>query len=221
MERYHISGVPIIREDGTLVGILTNRDLRFELRMDQKIGDVMTKDKLITVPVGTTLNEARAILQRHRVEKLPVVDESFHLKGLITVKDIQKAIRYPQAAKDNIGRLRVGAAIGATRDFMERAAELVNGRVDVLVIDTAHGHSTRVIEAVKQVKNAFPEVDLVAGNISTAEAARELIEAGVDAVKVGQGPGRYALPVLSAALEYRRSPLLPRAHRWLATQRYR
>ena len=189
MERYHISGVPIVREDGTLVGILTNRDLRFEMRLDQKIGDVMTKDKLITVPVGTTLNEARAILQRHRVEKLPVVDESFHLKGLITVKDIQKAIRYPQAAKDNIGRLRVGAAIGATRDFMERAAELVQGRVDVLVIDTAHGHSSRVIEAVKQIKNAFPEVDLVAGNVSTAEATRELIEAGVDAIKVGQGPG--------------------------------
>jgi IMP dehydrogenase len=189
MERYHISGVPIVREDGTLVGILTNRDLRFETRMDQKIGDVMTKDKLITVPVGTTLSEARAILQRHRVEKLPVVDEGFHLKGLITVKDIQKAIRYPQAAKDNIGRLRVGAAIGATRDFMERAAELVKGRVDVLVIDTAHGHSTRVIEAVKQVKNAFPEVDLVAGNVSTAEATRELIDAGVDAIKVGQGPG--------------------------------
>src|SRR5882724_448700 len=189
MERYHISGVPIVREDGTLVGILTNRDLRFELRLDLKVGDVMTKDKLITVPVGTTLNDARAILQRHRVEKLPVVDESFHLKGLITVKDIQKAIRYPQAAKDNIGRLRVGAAIGATKDFMERAAELVRGRVDVLVIDTAHGHSTRVIEAVKAVKNAFPEVDLVAGNVSTAEATRELIEAGVDAVKVGQGPG--------------------------------
>jgi IMP dehydrogenase len=189
MERYHISGVPIVREDGTLVGILTNRDLRFEMRLDQKIGDVMTKEKLITVPVGTTLSEARAILQRHRVEKLPVVDDAFHLKGLITVKDIQKAIRYPQAAKDNIGRLRVGAAIGATGDFMERAAELVKGRVDVLVIDTAHGHSTRVIEAIKRVKNAFPEVDLVAGNVSTAEATRELIEAGVDAVKVGQGPG--------------------------------
>src|SRR5581483_1855664 len=191
MERYHISGVPIVHEDGTLVGILTNRDLRFESRLNLKVGDVMTKgrDKLIVVPVGTTLGEARAILQRHRVEKLPVVDENYRLKGLITVKDIQKAIKYPNAAKDDIGRLRAGAAIGATGDFMERAAELVKGRVDVLVIDTAHGHSTRVIDAVKEIKNAFPEIDLIAGNISTAEGARELIDAGVDAVKVGQGPG--------------------------------
>jgi len=189
MQRYKISGVPIVNDDGKLVGILTNRDLRFEERLDLKIADVMTKENLVTVPVGTTLSEAKKILQRHRIEKLLVVDKDFHLKGLITVKDIQKAIRYPLAAKDSLGRLRVGAAIGATRDFLERAAELIKARVDVLVIDTAHGHSSRVIEAVKRVKGHFPEVDLVAGNVSTAEGARELILAGVDAVKVGQGPG--------------------------------
>jgi IMP dehydrogenase len=189
MERYKISGVPIVKEDGRLVGILTNRDLRFETRLDLSIAEVMTKDNLITVPIGTTLREAEGILQRHRVEKLLVVDEQYHLKGLITVKDIQKAIKYPNAAKDEIGRLRVAAAIGATGDFMERATELVNARVDVLSIDTAHGHSSRVLEAVKQVKRRFPEVDLIAGNVATAEATRALIEVGVDAVKVGIGPG--------------------------------
>jgi IMP dehydrogenase len=189
MKRYKISGVPIIEGNGKLVGILTNRDLRFETRLDLPVSEVMTKENLITVAVGTTLREAEGILQRHRVEKLLVVDENYRLKGLITVKDIQKAIKYPNAAKDEIGRLRVAAAIGATGDFMERAAELVKARVDVLAIDTAHGHTSRVIEAVKRVKNRFPEIDLIAGNVATAEGARELIQAGADAVKCGQGPG--------------------------------
>ena len=189
MRRYKISGVPIVQEGGRLVGILTNRDLRFETRLDLPIEEVMTKENLITVPVGTTLREAEGILQKHRVEKLLVVDDNYHLKGLITVKDIQKAIKYPFAAKDEFGRLRVAAAIGATGDYLERAAELVRARVDVLVIDTAHGHSSRVIEAVRTVKQRFPEVDLIAGNVATAEGTRALIEAGVDAVKVGIGPG--------------------------------
>ncbi len=189
MKRFKISGVPIVAEDGKLVGILTNRDLRFETRLDLSVSEVMTKENLITVPIGTTLREAEGILQKHRVEKLLVVDENYHLKGLITVKDIQKAIKYPHASKDEIGRLRVAAAIGATGDYLERAAELVNVRVDVLAIDTAHGHTSRVINAVKQVKHHFPEVELIAGNVATAEGARALIKAGVDAVKVGIGPG--------------------------------
>lgn len=189
MQRYKISGVPVVAENGRLVGILTNRDLRFETRLDLPISEVMTKENLITVPVGTTLREAEGILQRHRVEKLLVVDEDYHLKGLITVKDIQKAIKYPNAAKDNLGRLRCAAAVGATGDYLERAAELVKARVDVLAIDTAHGHTSRVIEAVRQVKHRFPELDLVAGNVATAEAAKALIRAGVDAVKTGMGPG--------------------------------
>ncbi|HSB12395.1 MAG TPA: IMP dehydrogenase [Blastocatellia bacterium] len=189
MERYRISGVPIVEENGHLVGILTNRDLRFEMRLDLPISEVMTKDNLITVPVGTTLNEAKAILQRHRVEKLLVVDENYRLKGLITVKDIQKAIKYPLAAKDDLGRLRVAAAIGPTGDFLERADELVRARVDALVIDTAHGHTESVLSAAKKIKSRFPEVDLVAGNIATVEAAKDLISAGVDAVKAGMGPG--------------------------------
>src|SRR5215813_3001480 len=152
MNRYHISGVPIVETNGHLVGILTNRDLRFETRLDLPISEVMTKENLITVPVGTTLQEARAILQKHRVEKLLVVDNNYRLKGLITVKDIQKAIKYPLAAKDDLGRLRVAAAVGAGGDFMERAEELVRARVDALVIDTAHGHSSRVIDAIKRVK---------------------------------------------------------------------
>jgi IMP dehydrogenase len=189
MKRYKISGVPIIEGDGKLVGILTNRDLRFETRLDLPVSEVMTKENLITVPVGTTLREAEGILQKHRVEKLLVVDEYYHLKGLITVKDIQKAIKYPNAAKDEIGRLRVAAAIGATGDYLERAAELVKARVDVLSIDTAHGHTSRVIEAVKTVKRRFPEVDLIAGNVATAEGTRALIDAGADGVKTGIGPG--------------------------------
>jgi IMP dehydrogenase len=189
MDRYRISGVPIVEENGHLVGILTNRDLRFETRLDLPISEVMTKENLITVPVGTTLSEARSILQRHRVEKLLVVDDDYRLKGLITVKDIQKAIKYPLAAKDDLGRLRVAAAIGAGGDYLERAEELVRARVDALVIDTAHGHTEGVLTAVKRIKGRFPELDLVAGNIATAEATRDLIAAGVDAIKAGMGPG--------------------------------
>ncbi|MFN7946325.1 MAG: IMP dehydrogenase [Blastocatellia bacterium] len=189
MERFKISGVPIVDTSGKLVGILTNRDLRFETRLDLTISEAMTKDNLITVPVGTTLREAEGILQRHRVEKLLVVDDQYHLKGLITVKDIQKAIKYPNAAKDDLGRLRCAAAIGATGDFLERATELINARVDVLAIDTAHGHSSRVIAAVKEVKRRFPEVQLIAGNVGTYEGTKALILAGADAVKAGIGPG--------------------------------
>jgi IMP dehydrogenase len=188
MERYRISGVPVTR-DGKLVGILTNRDLRFESRFDLPISDVMTKDHLITVPVGTTLDQAEEILHHHRVEKLLVVDDQYFLKGLITVKDIQKKLKYPNSAKDEQGRLRVGAAIGATGDFLERAQELVRRKVDVLAIDTAHAHSLRVIDAVKAVKNALPDVQLIVGNIGTYEAALELIALGVDGIKVGIGPG--------------------------------
>ena len=189
MERFRISGVPVVDENGFLVGIITNRDLRFETRFDIPISEVMTRQPLVTVPVGTTLDEAKVKLQKHRIEKLLVVNGDGHLKGLITVKDIQKAIRYPFAAKDDLGRLRCAAAIGATGDYLERAETLVNSRVDAIVIDTAHGHSSRVIEAVKTVKSKFPEVELVAGNVATADATKELITAGVDAVKVGIGPG--------------------------------
>jgi IMP dehydrogenase len=189
MDRYHISGVPIVEQNGQLVGILTNRDLRFETRRNVPIGEAMTKDNLITVPVGTTLNEAKAILQRHRIEKLLVVDSNYKLKGLITVKDIQKAIKYPNAAKDDLGRLRVAGAIGSTGDYLERAEELVRVRVDALVIDTAHGHHAGVIDAVKRIKSQLPDIDLVAGNIATAEATKDLISAGVDGIKVGMGPG--------------------------------
>jgi IMP dehydrogenase len=188
MRRYKISGVPVT-QGKKLVGILTNRDLRFETRTDIPIGDVMTKENLITVPVGTTLEEAEAILHKHRVEKLLVVNAQYELKGLITVKDIQKKLKYPNAAKDGQGRLRVGAAIGATGDFLERSAELVRFRVDVLSIDSAHGHSSRVLEAVRAVKKRFPDVALMAGNVATYEGAKALIEAGADTVKVGIGPG--------------------------------
>jgi IMP dehydrogenase len=180
--------VPVTK--GTrLVGILTNRDLRFETRTDVPVGDVMTKENLITVAVGTTLEEAELILHKHRVEKLLVVDDQYNLKGLITVKDIQKKLKYPNASKDEKGRLRVGGAIGATGDFLERAEELVNARVDVLAIDSAHGHSSRVLEAVREVKKRFPGVGLLAGNVATYEGAMALIDAGADAVKVGIGPG--------------------------------
>jgi IMP dehydrogenase len=188
MKRFRISGVPVVK-NGKLVGILTNRDLRFETRFDLPIDRVMTKENLITVPVGTTLEEAERILHQHRVEKLLVVDDDYNLKGLITVKDIQKKLKYPHAAKDAQGRLRVGAAIGASGDFLERAQELVRKKVDVLAIDTAHGHSERVLEAVEAVKNAFPNVDLVAGNVATYEGARDLVARGADGVKVGIGPG--------------------------------
>ncbi|HKC62531.1 MAG TPA: IMP dehydrogenase [Pyrinomonadaceae bacterium] len=189
MERYKISGVPVVDESGHLVGIITNRDLRFETRFDIPVSEVMTKQPLVTVPVGTTLEQAKAVLQKHRIEKLLVIDGDKHIKGLITVKDIQKAIKYPNAAKDDLGRLRVAAAIGATGDFRERADELVRARVDCLVIDTAHGHSSRVIEAVREIKRRHTDVQLVAGNVGTAEGTRELIDAGVDAVKAGVGPG--------------------------------
>lgn len=189
MERFKISGVPVVDEGGHLVGIITNRDLRFENRFDIPVSEVMTPQPLVTVPIGTTLEQAKAVLQKHRIEKLLVVDGDKHLKGLITVKDIQKAIRYPLAAKDDLGRLRVAAAIGATGDYRERADELIRTRVDCLVIDTAHGHSSRVIEAVREIKRRHPETQLIAGNIATGEATRELIDAGVDAVKTGIGPG--------------------------------
>jgi IMP dehydrogenase len=188
MRRYKISGVPVT-QNGKLVGILTNRDLRFVSRTDIPIADVMTKKNLITVPVGTTLEDAEEILHQHRVEKLLVVNDAYELKGLITVKDIQKKLKYPNASKDSQGRLRVAGAIGATGDFLERAAELVKNRVDALAIDSAHGHSTRVLEAVRECKKRFPDVDLLAGNVATYEGAMALIDAGADAVKVGIGPG--------------------------------
>ena len=188
MEKYRISGVPITK-NGKLIGILTNRDIRFETNYNKKITDVMTKDNLITAPVGTTLLDAKKILTVHKVEKLPIVDNEGYLKGLITIKDIEKAIKYPNSAKDSQGRLLVGAAVGATADVLERMDALVKMSVDVIVIDTAHGHSTGVIETVKKIKTAFPDVQLIAGNVATGEATRELIEAGADCVKVGIGPG--------------------------------
>jgi IMP dehydrogenase len=188
MKRYRISGVPVTKE-GKLVGILTNRDLRFETRNDLPISEVMTKENLITVPVGTTLEQAEAILHQHRVEKLLVVDDQYYLKGLITVKDIQKKLKYPNSAKDSQGRLRVGAAIGATGDFLERAQELVKRKVDVIAIDTAHGHTSRVMNAVRTIKSKLPDVQLLTGNVATYEGARELASLGVDGIKVGIGPG--------------------------------
>ena len=188
MQRYRISGVPVTK-GGKLVGILTNRDLRFETRFDLPIVEVMTKENLVTVPVGTTLEQAEAILHKHRVEKLLVVDEHYNLKGLITVKDIQKKLKYPNSAKDSQGRLRVGAAIGATGDFLERAQELVARKADVLAIDTAHGHTSRVMDAVRTIKKKLPEVQLITGNVATYEGAKELASLGVDGIKVGIGPG--------------------------------
>jgi IMP dehydrogenase len=188
MERYRISGVPITDEDGVLVGILTNRDLRFETDTSQPISALMTSRNLVTAPVGTTLEEAEEILHRNKVEKLPVVDADGRLKGLITVKDIAKRIKYPDATKDDQGRLRVGAAVGVGTDALERAAALVEAEVDVLVVDTAHGHSHGVLDVVREIKSRH-DVELVAGNISTAEGAVALVDAGADAVKVGQGPG--------------------------------
>ncbi len=213
MSKYKISGLPVTRGP-RLVGILTNRDLRFERDLDQPVGQVMTSENLVTVPVGTTLEEAEKILQTHRIEKLLVVDNDFHLKGLITVKDIQKKLEFPRAAKDGHGRLRVGAAIGAVGDFLDRAIELTNAKVDVLVIDTAHGHSQRVIDAIRAVKKRLPDVDLIAGNVATAEGAKELIGLGLDGVKVGIGPGSICttrvvtgagMPQLTAVLETSRA----------------
>jgi IMP dehydrogenase len=188
MTKYRVSGLPVTRGQ-RLVGILTNRDLRFERNLDQPVSEVMTKDNLVTVPVGTTLEEAERLLQRHRIEKLLVVDKDFNLKGLITVKDIQKKIEFPIATKDEQGRLRVGAAIGATGDYLERAEELAREKVDVLAIDTAHGHTTRVMDAIREVKHRFPEMQLLAGNVATAEGAHDLISLGIDGLKVGIGPG--------------------------------
>ena len=192
MRRYRISGVPITEDgskEGRLVGILTNRDLRFETNVDRPVSEVMTRERLFTVPVGTTLDQARAILHQAKVEKLLVVDADYRLKGLITVKDIQKAIRYPNACKDSLGRLRCGAGVGVARDTVQRAQALVHAHVDVLVIDTAHGHSQGVLDMVKTLRRAFPDVDVVAGNVATAEATDALIGLGVDAVKVGIGAG--------------------------------
>ncbi len=213
MNKYKVSGLPVTR-GAHLLGILTNRDLRFERNLDQPVSRIMTKDNLVTVPVGTTLEEAEKILQRHRIEKLLVVDADFNLKGLITVKDIQKKIEFPNATKDEHGRLRVGAAIGATGDFLERAQELARGSADVLAIDTAHGHTTRVMEAIRAVKLKLPNMQVVAGNVATADGTRELIALGVDGLKVGIGPGSICttrvvtgagVPQITAILECARA----------------
>ena len=188
MGKYKISGVPVCR-DGKLVGILTNRDMRFLTEFSQRIEEVMTKENLVTAPVGTTLEQAQEILRQHRIEKLPIVDGQGMLKGLITIKDIEKAVKYPNSARDKDGRLLCAAAIGATADVLERAGELVKAQVDALVLDSAHGHSQNILGAVSKVKAAFPDVSLIAGNIATADAAAALIEAGADAIKVGIGPG--------------------------------
>jgi IMP dehydrogenase len=217
MKKYSISGVPITEDgskEGRLVGILTNRDLRFETNVSRPISEVMTREPLFTVPVGTTLDAAREILHRHKVEKLLVVDHDFRLKGLITVKDIQKAVKYPNASKDSLGRLRVGAAVGIARDTLDRAEALVAANVDVLVVDTAHGHSQNVLDIVRQLRRAFPQVDLVAGNVATAEATEALIHLGVDAVKVGIGAGSICttriiagigVPMITAIMECARA----------------
>ena len=213
MTKYRVSGLPVTR-GALLVGILTNRDLRFEKNLDQPVSAVMTKENLVTVPVGTTLEEAERILQRHRIEKLLVVDAEFRLKGLITVKDIQKKLEFPSAAKDDQGRLLVGAAIGATGDYMERAVELARTKVDVLAIDTAHGHSARVMDAIRAIKQRLPELQLIAGNVGTYEGACDLIALGVDGIKVGIGPGSICttrvvtgagVPQITAILEASRA----------------
>jgi IMP dehydrogenase len=188
MEKYRISGVPIT-EKGKLVGIITNRDIRFETDFTKKIGEVMTSSNLVTAPVGTTLMQAQEILRKYKIEKLPLVDENGMLKGLITIKDIEKTIQYPNSAKDQSGRLLVGAAVGIARDTMERVEALIQASVDVIAVDTAHGHSTNVVNLVKSIKSRFPDLQLIAGNVATAEAARALIEAGADCIKVGIGPG--------------------------------
>jgi IMP dehydrogenase len=189
MNKYRISGVPICNKDGILVGILTNRDLRFEIDYNQKIGSVMTKENLVTAPMGTTLEESKAILRKHRVEKLPLVDAQGRLGGLITIKDIEKSERYPNAAKDHKGRLLVGAAVGTSPDTLERVARLVKSDVDVIVVDTAHGHSVKVLEMISTIKKLYPELQIIGGNVATAAATIALIEAGADGVKVGIGPG--------------------------------
>ena len=213
MNKYKISGLPVTR-GSRLTGILTNRDLRFEKNHAQLVGSVMTKENLVTVPVGTTLEEAERILQQHRIEKLLVVDQDFNLKGLITVKDIQKKLEYPRATKDEHGRLRVGAAVGATGDFLERAVEMSKAKADALAIDTAHGHSERVMEAIKAIRRRLPEMQLVAGNVATYEGAKDLISLGIDGLKVGIGPGSICttrvvtgagVPQLTAIMEAARA----------------
>lgn len=189
MGKYKISGVPIVDGKGKLVGIITNRDMRFISDYNTKIGDVMTKDNLITAPIGTTLEQAQEILRTHKIEKLPLVDENGYLKGLITIKDIEKAIQYPNSARDKGGRLLCGAAIGVTADVLERAGALIDAQVDVLVLDSAHGHSQNIMKCLKMVKEAYPDIPVIAGNIATAEAAEDLIAAGADCLKVGIGPG--------------------------------
>ncbi|MBX6363861.1 MAG: IMP dehydrogenase [Gemmatimonadetes bacterium] len=210
MEQFSISGVPVVDESGRLVGIITNRDLMFEQALDRPVREVMTADRLVTAPVGTSLEDAERVLHRHRIEKLPVVDEHGKLRGLITVKDIFKRRQYPNACKDEHGRLRVGAAIGTTPRDLERAEALVAAGVDVLVIDTAHGHSRGVLEALSQARERFPDVQLIAGNVATADGAAALVERGADAVKVGIGPGSICttrvvtgigVPQLTAILE--------------------
>jgi IMP dehydrogenase len=217
MQKYRISGVPITeggRKEGRLLGILTNRDLRFETNVNRSISEVMTKDPLFTVPVGTTLEDARKILHAHKVEKLLVVDQDFRLKGLITVKDIQKMVKYPNACKDSLGRLRVAAAVGIAKDTMERAEALVAAHVDAIVVDTAHGHSQNVLDIVKRLRRQYRELDLVAGNVATPEATEALIELGVDAVKVGIGAGSICttriiagvgVPMITAVMECARA----------------
>ncbi|GBF11446.1 IMP dehydrogenase [Tepidibacillus sp. HK-1] len=189
MSKYRVSGVPIVNERGELVGILTNRDLRFITNYSLDINEVMTKENLITAPVGTSLDEAKQILQKYRIEKLPLVDENNKLKGLITIKDIEKAIQFPNAAKDELGRLIVGAAVGVSRDTLDRAKALVEAGVDVLVVDTAHGHSKGVLDTVRTLRKLYPELVIIAGNVATGEATKDLIEAGASVVKVGIGPG--------------------------------
>ncbi len=214
MEKYKISGVPVTDANGKLVGILTNRDLRFETRFDLPIAERMTKENLVTTPVGTTLEQAREVLHQHRIEKLLVVDSNGDLKGLITVKDIQKARQYPHAAKDPLGRLRVGAAIGVGKEGLDRARALIDAKVDVVVIDSAHAHSVGVMDVIKQFKKLFPDTPLIAGNVATYEGTRDLIELGVDAVKVGIGPGSICttrvvagagVPQISAVMECSRA----------------
>jgi IMP dehydrogenase len=187
--KYRISGVPIIEDNGKLIGIITNRDMRFETDDSKKVSEIMTKDNLVTAKIGTSIHEAKKILQSKKIEKLPLVDENFILKGLITIKDIEKAIRYPNSSKDEKGRLLAGAAIGITKDMLERAKALIEANVDVLIIDTAHGHSQGVLDTIKKVKECFPQAQIIAGNVATAEAAEDLIKAGADAIKVGIGPG--------------------------------
>ena len=205
MAKFRISGVPIC-DNGKLIGIITNRDMKFETDMNQLIDNVMTKENLVTAPEGTTLAEAKEILRKHKIEKLPIVDKDFRLKGLITIKDIEKAEVYPNSARDEKGRLLVGAAIGATSDVLDRVAALVEAGVDVLGLDSAHGHTQNVLETVKRIKALYPDVQLIAGNVATAEGTRALIEAGADCVKVGIGPAPSAPPAWWPASACPRSP---------------